>query len=231
MKTVCAYCKKELNRRPCRIRERNYCNMSHQLKYEYKNGVRDPIKTTEKAHESIRKYGHQYRDNTYLTERNPSTQPEVRKKISEAKLAVNWMRGRLGSLHYNWKGGKPHCRTCGKLLSDYVSTYCKSCCRLGEKASSWLGGISFEPYAISFNNQLKARIRVRDNFICQKCGVPELECDRRLDIHHIDYNKKNCEESNLISLCRNCHMRTNANREHWTNYFQQKMKALVAEME
>ena len=95
---------------------------------------------------------------------------------------------------------------------------------LGEKNNNWQGGITLEPYPITFDNQLKDKIRARDNFICQKCGVPELECDKRLAIHHIDYDKKNCEDDNLISLCNSCNPKVNANREYWTNYFQQKLQ-------
>jgi len=62
-------------------------------------------------------------------------------------------------------------------------------------------------------------IRVRDNFTCQICKVPELEFNRRLDIHHKDYNKKNNTEINLVALCQSCHLKTNFNREYWLNYF------------
>lgn len=84
---------------------------------------------------------------------------------------------------------------------------------------NWRGGISFNKYSPLFNKQLKERVRVRDNFICQICGIPELECKSRLDIHHIDYNKKNNNIDNLISLCRKCHIKTNYNRKDWTNKF------------
>lgn len=124
-----------------------------------------------------------------------------------------------GEKHGNYKGGMPKCKTCGKLLGHYMSTYCQSCCCAREKNNNWQGGISYEPYTPDFNQQLKDRIRTRDNFICQLCGVPELECNRRLTIHHIDYNKKNYEDNNLISLCLICHNKTGINREHWTNYF------------
>lgn len=191
MKTICAYCGKEIDRKPCRIKDRNYCNNSHQLVYEYKNGIRSGQKITEKAHESLRKHGHPNRDNTYLVERNPATQSEVREKIRQVKLVVNWMKGRVGSLHHNWQGGK-----------------------------------SFEPYPPDFNQQLKDRIRVRDNFICQLCGVPELECDERLSIHHIDYDKENCKENNLISLCGKCNPKVNFNREYWAKYFQKTMQGV-----
>ena len=37
--------------------------------------------------------------------------------------------------------------------------------------------------------------------------------------NHIDYNKKNCNSDNLITLCHNCHSKTNHNRNNWINYF------------
>ena len=58
MKTNCAYCNKELNRRPCLIKKGNsYCNSSHQLSYEYENGIRNKKKITEKAIIARRKQG------------------------------------------------------------------------------------------------------------------------------------------------------------------------------
>jgi 5-methylcytosine-specific restriction endonuclease McrA len=87
----------------------------------------------------------------------------------------------------------------------------------------WNGGSSFEPYPPAFNKQLKDRVRARDNFICQRCGVPELECNQKLAIHHIDYDKKNCEIENLIALCNGCNRKVNYNRERWTEYFKEKI--------
>ena len=51
-----------------------------------------------------------------------------------------------------------------------------------------------------------------------KGKIPE-EFIKKLDCHHIDYNKKNCSLNNLITLCRSCHMKTNTNRNYWINYF------------
>ena len=50
-----------------------------------------------------------------------------------------------------------------------------------------------------------------------------LNIKRKLDVHHIDYDKKNNDPKNLISLCRKCHMKTNKNRKYWTKYFQNKL--------
>ncbi len=91
----------------------------------------------------------------------------------------------------------------------------------GDKSPSWLGGKSFEPYSPDFNNKLKKHIRERDNYTCQICI--KRENGRKLCTHHIDYNKLNNEESNLISLCLKCHVTTNANRNCWKKYFLEKM--------
>tara|TARA_Y100000310_G_scaffold325646_1_gene389402 strand:+ start:7160 stop:7957 length:798 start_codon:yes stop_codon:yes gene_type:complete len=86
-----------------------------------------------------------------------------------------------------------------------------------EKNSQWKGGKSFEPYGIEFDEKLKELIRERDNYCCQLCS--EKQKNRRLCIHHIDYDKQNNDPKNLISLCLNCHLKTNVNRDNWTEFF------------
>jgi len=87
---------------------------------------------------------------------------------------------------------------------------------------SWKGGKSFEPYGREFW-ALRELIRQRDNYTCQLCGVPQIECVRKLDVHHIDYNKKNTNRNNLIALCQGCNSHVNTNRKYWTEYFQNKV--------
>ena len=91
--------------------------------------------------------------------------------------------------------------------------------KTGEKSPNWRGGLSSYPYPINFTKQLKEYIRERDNHICQLCGKTEEQNRRKLDVHHIDYNKENLNESNLISLCKSCHQKTSWNREFWIDYF------------
>jgi hypothetical protein len=88
----------------------------------------------------------------------------------------------------------------------------------GDKNPNWHGGVSLLPWPIEFNEELKERIRDRDNHVCQMCGLPESECFQKLDVHHVDYNKQNCDPSNLISLCDRCHSKTNHNRKYWAEY-------------
>jgi len=69
---------------------------------------------------------------------------------------------------------------------------------------------------------LREAIRKRDDYVCQICNVRQDKLKNRfkkLDVHHIDYNKKNCDPKNLIALCKNCHIKTNYNRDKWIEYF------------
>ena len=99
----------------------------------------------------------------------------------------------------------------------------------GKEHYNWQGGISFEPYGLKFNNQLREQIRMRDNYRCQECFRHQDELRTktnkkyRLPIHHIDFNKQNNKSNNLISLCRGCHTQTNFNREEWTEYYQDRI--------
>jgi len=89
----------------------------------------------------------------------------------------------------------------------------------GCKAYQWLGGISFEPYGLEFNDDLKEVIRNRDRRKCQLCEKTELDNKEKLTVHHIDYDKRNNNPKNLISLCRSCHGKTGACREQWIKFF------------
>jgi hypothetical protein len=86
----------------------------------------------------------------------------------------------------------------------------------GSNNPNWKGG---GVYPEVFNKELKYKIFVRDNFTCQKCG----QYGGMLNCHHIDYNKENCEETNLITTCRACNFAVNNKREYWKNLFSIKI--------
>lgn len=132
---------------------------------------------------------------------------ETRRKISEAIKGVNH------SLY-----GKHHTIETKRKISKALR---------GKKHWNWQDGISFEPYTKEFNNHLKELIRHRDSYQCQKCGCSELEETRKLSIHHIDYNKENCDPVNLISLCRSCNGKVNNNREKWSKYFTKRIQKIM----
>lgn len=89
----------------------------------------------------------------------------------------------------------------------------------GKDAPNWKNGLSREPYPLEWRETLRESIRQRDNYICQKCHMPQRELLRKLSIHHIDYIKENLDPENLISLCNACNCEVNFNREYWINYF------------
>jgi len=77
---------------------------------------------------------------------------------------------------------------------------------------NWKGGRS--PYPNYWTETLKRSIRERDNYICQICSQYGNQ------VHHIDYDKKNCNPGNLITLCRQCHQKTNFNIKEWKLFFE-----------
>lgn len=99
----------------------------------------------------------------------------------------------------------------------------------GKNNPNYKDGLNLIPYPTKFNKKLKNKIRQRDNFKCQLCNMTEEEhlqiIGTVLPIHHIDYNKKNCQEDNLISLCNKCNSKVNFNRDYWTEYFYNKVEA------
>lgn len=98
MKTNCKNCGKELTRIPSRAKGNCYCNNKCQMEYEYRTGIRNPQKITEKAHKMLRIKGHYKRNNTYLIgETNPAKTIKARKKNSESKI---------GRKNPNWKENK-----------------------------------------------------------------------------------------------------------------------------
>lgn len=87
----------------------------------------------------------------------------------------------------------------------------------GDLHWNWQGGVSHDPYPKEFNRYLRRSIRERDGHQCQN---PEcFFLGERLDVHHIDYNKKNSLRSNLITLCRSCHTKSNGARVYWKLYY------------
>jgi len=91
----------------------------------------------------------------------------------------------------------------------------------GENNHNWKGGISYDLYCSAFyDEEYKQSIRDRDGNICISYCKSEKENERKLDVHHIDYDKQNCKPNNLITLCKSCHCKTNHNRDWYTSYYQ-----------
>lgn len=82
----------------------------------------------------------------------------------------------------------------------------------GARNPNWNGGTRSENYPQSFFD-IRAKILQRDGFTC---AVPMCRSDNtKVGVHHIDYDKKNCSEDNLISACPSCNARANFSRILW----------------
>lgn len=92
----------------------------------------------------------------------------------------------------------------------------------GERNPAWLGGLSSAPYPYDWW-KISSRVLERDGRTCRN---PNCKHDTKsVDVHHIDYNKMNCSDENLIVLCDRCHSACHAglnkNREKWEAFYTQ----------
>jgi hypothetical protein len=104
------------------------------------------------------------------------------------------------------KIGKHHSRETKRKISIFHKTLIR------EKSPNWKGGIScyYKDYTLKYRD-LRNKIRERDNNTCQKCFKQQFK--PKLIVHHKDFNKKNDNEDNLISVCRRCHTKIHTNRQ------------------
>jgi len=168
----------------------------------------------------------------------------ARKEQYRLHPETNPMFGKFGKQHPRFNGGaevrKRFCVDCETLLNHtacYMNNIrCKSCARKEEYKDpsnhpNWINGLSYEPYTREFNESLKESIRDRDNHTCQNCGKKESEelkeLNKKLSIHHIDYNKLNCVDTNLITLCSKCNTFANADRDFWFAFFTELINSLL----
>lgn len=145
----------------------------------------------------------------------------------KCEFCRNCLRGKN---HWNFKEIKPLCKGCSKRTKDSRTEYCINC-YVGKNTFTWRGGVSKFPYSFDFNEKLKSKIKRRDNFKCQECDLNQKESKLKyntdLAVHHIDYNKWNNNEANLITLCNSCHAKTNFHMYGWQVYFQERMMGLI----
>jgi len=73
---------------------------------------------------------------------------------------------------------------------------------------------------IFYSEELRKTILIEQNSKCFLCGKDISNLWPHL--HHVDYEKTNCERKNLVFLCSRCHGKTNSNRKFWKKYLTEK---------
>lgn len=112
-------------------------------------------------------------------------------------------------------------KSCGCLQKESIS---------GENNYNWRGGVSGGYYSKDWKFEFKEYIRNRDGRKCQypNCNHSDVNSKERLSVHHIDGNKKNSIEWNLISLCRKHHcIIEHTNPKEWEPYFYKYTESFI----
>lgn len=89
----------------------------------------------------------------------------------------------------------------------------------GKNNPNWKG-VGVGVYCPIFTNkEFREFIKERDGY---RCLNPDCCCSHnslRLSIHHIDYDKNNCNPFNLITLCTSCNSKANFNRNWHRSWY------------
>lgn len=107
-----------------------------------------------------------------------------------------------------------------KCCSKSCSNVMRSSLMMGDGNPNWSGGLSRLPYPWDFRETSKKVIE-RDGFICQNPGCDGT--DERLTTHHINYDKQDCRQENLICLCSSCNSKANFGRHKWQQFYESLM--------
>jgi len=157
----------------------------------------------------------------YTHKHNSAKRPEM---IEKQRVNARRRGCFLGEKNPNYRDGssliKKYCIDCKKELSRNDAIRCRQC---SNKNIFYIHGNSCCPYPSEFFSK-REKIFKRDDYKCQNCFMTDEEHivinGTSLHVHHIDYNKFNNDENNLISLCSQCHKRTKKNKEFWKEKYQ-----------
>lgn len=139
----------------------------------------------------------------------------IKEALNDSDVREKLRKGRLGKKHSEETKDK-----LSKLNSG----------KTGELSPAWKGGISFEPYCQKFNNDLKERVREYFDRKCYVCDKTEEKNGRKLDVHHVNYNKMMCcndVKPLFVPLCRRHNAIANFNRESWEEFFTVSLEYLT----
>jgi hypothetical protein len=147
--------------------------------------------------------------------------PEVRERLNRVHRSERWSQRMREQTLRTW--ADPVIREQRLIAIRAVTTnpewQAHIVRRRGPNHPNWNGGTSNEDRGPGYTKKLRLRVRQRDDFRCQVCGISEEEVNEAHTCHHIDYIRQNSFERNLVSICSSCHGKTNRNREYWQQFF------------
>ncbi len=192
--------------------------MGHPVSAETRKKVGDGNRGKILSEETKRKIGLASRGNKHNLGRKLTE--EHKRKIGEAiQGEKHHAFGKKFSEEHKRKLRENHKGNSGKTQSSEAREKISAAQRgktrptKGERNGNWNGGTSFDPYPVDWNKTLRRAIRERDHYICRECTQYGNE------VHHINYDKNDCNPKNLINLCHPCHGKTGKNRDYWMNHF------------
>ena len=197
IKTNCHFCGKEINVKPDKSRKskHRYCSQECQI-----NGRKIP-----KEKRTCKRCGNEFEVERY-------------RKVKFCSKSCGAGNKKIKRICKNCK--KEFEKTAYHVNKLGYGLFCSLKCRIEykvkENSTNWKGGISFEPYCEKFTRKLKEEIRKKHNNKCYICTKEDKQ--RKLSIHHCDYNKsQGCKglKWSLLPLCIKCHAKTNTNRWYW----------------
>jgi len=203
----CIYQKNIKKKLPKKINTNSLCNYGcgQIAKYKFKNGKICCSTNTNNCIEVIRKNIESNNGKKFSQKsKNLLRKLKLGSKLSESsKEKIS--RSKLGKKRKPFS--EEHKQKIRKALSG----------RFGPNAPNWKGGVSFEPYCeIWTDKDYKENIKKRDGY---KCLNPYCTLGTKLVLHHINYNKKDCNPFNLITLCNSCNGKANKDRSWHKSWY------------
>ena len=158
------------------------------------------------------------------------------KEISDASAIFG--RGRCGKCYWDFKKGKKRAgnpnnwkhteETKQKMKLAHIGKFWKEESKRKLSLSKGGTGIPYEHnlYPEDFFRK-RYNIMKRDNFTCQICKQYGTKGKNYLSIHHIDYDKNNNSDNNLITLCKRDNIKVNFNKDNWIKLFKEKITNIL----
>ena len=145
----------------------------------------------------------------------PPRSVEYRNKISSALKGKKKSESHKQSLRESKLGFITPEGTKTKMIESHIGGF-------------WYGNIRYydNPYCEKWTADLRERVRAYFGYVCFECGIPQN--GRKLNVHHIHYNKKTCCDGSphdMVPLCPECHTKTNFSRDYWEDHFTELLYA------